>query len=81
MTRGVRGISFEQLMVGLLFGALAAAACLMPAQPDTFWHLRAGEEIWATTTRTPPPDGSGPTTSGSGKRSPTPWSGWGGCRF
>jgi hypothetical protein len=48
MTRGVRGISFEQLMVGLLFGALAAAACLMPAQPDTFWHLRAGEEIWAT---------------------------------
>ena len=50
MTRGVRvrGISFEQLMLGLLFGALAAAACLMPAQPDTFWHLRAGEEIWTT---------------------------------
>jgi hypothetical protein len=48
MTRGFRGVSFEQLMVGLLFGALAAAACLMPAQPDTFWHLRAGEEIWTT---------------------------------
>jgi hypothetical protein len=50
MTRGarVRGLSFEQLMLGLLFGALAAAACLMPAQPDTFWHLRAGEEIWTT---------------------------------
>ena len=43
-----RGLSFEQLMVGLLFGALGAAACLMPAQSDTFWHLRAGEEIWRT---------------------------------
>jgi hypothetical protein len=47
-TRGFRGLSFEQLMVGLLFGALGAAACLMPSQPDTFWHLRAGEEIWTT---------------------------------
>jgi hypothetical protein len=35
-------------MVALLFGAIAATACLMPAQADTYWHLRAGEEIWRT---------------------------------
>jgi hypothetical protein len=35
-------------MVALLFGAIAAAACLMPAQADTYWHLRAGREIWQT---------------------------------
>jgi hypothetical protein len=23
-------------------------ACLVPAQADTFWHLRAGQEIWQT---------------------------------
>jgi hypothetical protein len=48
MRTGPRGLSFERLTVGLIFGALAAAACLMPAQSDTFWHLRAGEEIWQT---------------------------------
>jgi hypothetical protein len=30
----------------LLFVALACAACLMPAQSDTWWQLRAGEDIW-----------------------------------
>jgi hypothetical protein len=43
-----RGLTFSQLTAGLLFGALAACACLMPAHSDTFWHLRAGEEIWRT---------------------------------
>lgn len=43
-----RGLTFHQLMVGLLFGALATCACLMPAQVDTFWHLRAGQDIWRT---------------------------------
>ena len=32
---------FAILFVGLLF-----AACLMPAQSDTWWQLRAGEEMW-----------------------------------
>src|SRR5580693_2853345 len=43
-----RGLSFHQMMVGLLFGAIAIFACLMPAQGDTYWHLRAGQEIWRT---------------------------------
>jgi hypothetical protein len=29
-----------------LFGAFAVA-CLMPMQNDTWWHLRAGQEMWA----------------------------------
>jgi hypothetical protein len=43
-----RGLTFAQLTAALLFGALAVCACLMPAQSDTFWHLRAGQEIWRT---------------------------------
>jgi hypothetical protein len=43
-----RGLTFHQLTVGLLFGAMAVFACLMPAQGDTYWHLRAGQEIWRT---------------------------------
>jgi len=43
-----RGLSFSQLTLGLLFGALAACACLMPAHSDTYWQLRAGQEIWRT---------------------------------
>jgi len=30
----------------LLFLAIAFAACFTPAQNDTWWHLRAGEETW-----------------------------------
>ena len=40
--------TFQQLSVTLLFIALACAACFMPAQNDTWWHLRAGEDIWRT---------------------------------
>jgi hypothetical protein len=43
-----RGLTFRQMTVGLLFGALALMACLMPAQGDSWWHLRAGQEIWRT---------------------------------
>src|SRR5579862_4167791 len=43
-----RGLTFRHLTVGLLFGAIAVFACLMPAQGDTYWHLRAGQEIWRT---------------------------------
>jgi len=43
-----RGLTFSQLTAALLFGALAVCALLMPAQSDTYWHLRAGQEIWRT---------------------------------
>jgi hypothetical protein len=43
------GLTFRQMTAGLLFGAIAVFACLMPAQGDTYWHLRAGQEIWRTT--------------------------------
>ena len=36
----------ENLAVHLLWLALAFAACLMPAQADTWWQLRTGEEMW-----------------------------------
>jgi hypothetical protein len=42
------GIRFGTLMVGALFVTFFAAALLMPAQNDTFWHLRAGQDIWRT---------------------------------
>jgi hypothetical protein len=41
-----RGISFGEMAVGLLFVAFALRALMMPAQNDTFWHLRAGQDIW-----------------------------------
>ena len=43
-----RGLSFDRLAIGLLFVAVALLALLTPAQPDTFWHLRAGADIWRT---------------------------------
>ncbi len=45
-----RGLSptFADLRVVLLFVAVAATACLMPAQADTYWHLRAGQDLFAT---------------------------------
>ena len=41
-----RGLTFSELSVGLVFVAIAALACLSPAQGDTFWALRAGEDLW-----------------------------------
>jgi hypothetical protein len=43
-----RGLTFSELAVVLVFLAAAALACLSPAQADTFWALRAGEDIWRT---------------------------------
>ena len=37
-----RGISFGELVVGVLFVVVALRALLMPTQADTFWHLRDG---------------------------------------
>jgi hypothetical protein len=42
------GLTFAQLAVGLSFLTIAVLACLGPAQADTFWALRAGEDIWRT---------------------------------
>ena len=41
-----RGLSFDEMAVGLLFIAVAVLALFTPAQGDTFWHLRAGADIW-----------------------------------
>ena len=45
---GLRGVTFAELRVLLLFIAVAAVACLLPAQGDTYWHLRAGQDLFAT---------------------------------
>jgi hypothetical protein len=44
----MKGISFDRFMIGLLFTAVGLTACLMPAQSDTYWHLRAGQDIWSS---------------------------------
>jgi hypothetical protein len=36
----------DDLAPALLFVALAALACLTPAQNDTWWHLRSGQAMW-----------------------------------
>lgn len=36
----------ERFAMALLFAGLMASACLIPAQSDTWWQLRAGEEMW-----------------------------------
>jgi hypothetical protein len=36
----------DDLAPALLFIVLAALALTVPAQNDTFWHLRSGREIW-----------------------------------
>jgi hypothetical protein len=43
-----RGLAFPDLCVAMLFVTIAALACLSPAQSDTFWALRAGQDIWHT---------------------------------
>jgi hypothetical protein len=44
----MRGITSERLAIGLLFVVIAALACFAPTQSDTWWHLRAGQDIWRT---------------------------------
>lgn len=38
--------SSERLVIGHLFLVIALLACLAPAQSDTWWHLRSGQDIW-----------------------------------
>jgi hypothetical protein len=42
------GISFEGMTVGLLFVVVAFRALLMAAHADTYWALRAGQDLWST---------------------------------
>ncbi len=44
----MRGLAFDEMAIGLLFTAVAMLALFTPAQADTFWHLRAGADIWRT---------------------------------
>jgi hypothetical protein len=39
-------LTFERFATALLFVGLILAACMMPAQTDTWWQLRAGESMW-----------------------------------
>jgi hypothetical protein len=41
-------LGVAQLAVGMLFIMIGLRAALVPSQNDTFWHLRAGEDIWRT---------------------------------
>lgn len=41
-----QGLTFERTASALFLVVLLAATCLMPVQNDTWWHLRAGEEMW-----------------------------------
>lgn len=38
--------SEDDLVPGLIFIALATLACTTPAQNDTWWHLRSGQQMW-----------------------------------
>jgi len=44
----LESFTFERLGTALLFLAIGVAACFSPAQNDTWWHLRAGGDIWAS---------------------------------
>jgi len=48
MTRLHTRLSDDSLIPILLFIVLAALACITPAQNDTFWHLRSGQQMWQT---------------------------------
>jgi hypothetical protein len=38
--------TFDQTATAGFFVVMLAVACLMPMQNDTWWHLRAGQEMW-----------------------------------
>jgi hypothetical protein len=38
--------TFDDAITRSFFVAMLAMACLMPAQNDTWWHLRVGQEMW-----------------------------------
>ena len=50
LDRSLDRFTFDRLLTTLLFVAIALAACLMPAQNDTWWQLRAGHDMWSART-------------------------------
>ena len=38
--------TFDEAATRSFFVVMLAMACLMPAQNDTWWHLRVGQEMW-----------------------------------
>lgn len=40
--------TFARLLAVLLLGTVALASALSPMQNDTWWHLRAGADMWAS---------------------------------
>lgn len=40
------GISFPTMAMIMILVTATLLACLAPAQSDTFWHLRAGQDTW-----------------------------------
>jgi hypothetical protein len=41
-------LTFDRFATAIFFLALAATACLMPAQSDTWWQLRTGQDMVAS---------------------------------
>ena len=41
-------MKFDRMVLGILLAGWGILALLMPAHSDTFWHLRAGADIWRT---------------------------------
>ena len=41
-------VTDDDLCAVLILIAFAALACMMPAQADTFYHLRSGQQMWQT---------------------------------
>jgi hypothetical protein len=41
-------MTFQAMTLGLIFVVIGFRALVSPAQNDTFWHLRAGADIWRT---------------------------------
>ena len=50
LQRWIDGLTFERFAAVLFFIVIGTVACLMPAQNDTWWQLKAGEEIIAMRT-------------------------------
>jgi hypothetical protein len=46
MQRFTHSFPRERFAMALLFVGLMVSACLVPAQSDTWWQLRTGEEMW-----------------------------------
>ena len=46
MSSRVSAFTFDRLLAGLVFLAIALACGLSPMQTDTWWQLRAGRDMW-----------------------------------